>query len=234
MYALQIEYNQSNGGSKGADPNMTEEPVGIPVNGGRVTLEGLFHPGRNGRNAVLCHPHPLYGGNMHNNVVQAARRAFVALGWGTLRFNFRGVGASGGLPAQGQQDAEDLIAVAQYLSALSPGHIDFAAYSYGSWAVMQAVRLGLCPDSLILISPPLDFISFQGLKLPDVPVLATVGNQDDFCSVQSLRKWLSSQPDARVVLEVFPRTDHLYRGAERELSEKITAFLRAGSGKGEA
>ncbi len=208
---------------------MMEETVRIPVNGGEVTLEGLFLPGRNGRNAVLCHPHPLYGGSMHNNVVEAARQAFADLGWGTLRFNFRGVGASGGLAAQGQKDAEDLITVAQYLCARSPGPIDFAAYSYGAWAVMEAIRLGLRPDSLILISPPLDFISFQGLKLPDVPVLATIGNQDDFCSVQALRKWLSTQPDVRVALEIFPYVDHFYFGAELELSEKIRGFLRAGS-----
>ncbi|MGA2400661.1 MAG: hypothetical protein ABSG91_03010 [Syntrophobacteraceae bacterium] len=205
---------------------MAEEPVRIPVEGGNITIEGLFEEGRIGRNAVLCHPHPLYGGNMHNNVVQTARQAFASLGWGTLRFNFRGTGASGGRPAQGLKDAEDLIAVSEYLSARSPGRIDFAAYSYGAWATMEAVRMGLSPDSLILISPPLDFISFDGLKLPDAPGLVTIGNQDDFCSVESLREWLSSQPNAPVTLEIFPSTDHFYWGSERELTAKIAAFLR--------
>ena len=148
---------------------MAEEPVRIPVEGGRITIEGLFEEGRIGRNAILCHPHPLYGGNMHNNVVQAVRQAFADLGWGTLRFNFRGAGASGGHPAQGIKDAEDLITISEYLNAHSPGRIDFAAYSYGAWATMEAIRMGLSPDSIILISPPLDFISFEGLKLPDAP-----------------------------------------------------------------
>jgi hypothetical protein len=205
---------------------MAEDPVRIPVEGGKITLEGLFQEGRTGRNAVLCHPHPLYGGNMHSNVVQAARQVFAGLGWATLRFNFRGAGASGGSPAQGQKDAEDLIAVSEYLKAGSPGRIDLAAYSYGAWVALEAIRMGLSPDSLILLSPPLDFMSFEGLKLPEVPGLVTIGNQDDFCSVESLRKWLSNQPGAPVALEILPYTDHFYWGTERVLSEKITAFLK--------
>jgi uncharacterized protein len=203
---------------------MTEDPVEIPVENGTIRIEGLFEQGRTGRNAILCHPHPLYGGNMHNNVVQAARQMFARLGWGTLRFNFRAAGSSGGHPAQGQSDASDLISVSEFLRARSPGPIDFAAYSYGAWATMQAIRMGLGPDSLILISPPLDFISFEGLRLPDAPTLVTLGNQDQYCSVESVKNWLSNQPDVK--LEVFPRVDHFYWGSERELSAKMEAFLR--------
>jgi len=205
---------------------MAEKPVGIPVEGGKVSLEALFQEGRIGRNAVLCHPHPLFGGNMHNNVVQSARQVFASLGWSTLRFNFRGAGAGGGSPAQGQKDAEDLFDVCEYLKADSPGHIDFAAYSYGAWVTMEAIRKGLSPDSLILVSPPLDFISFDGLKLPEVPVLITVGNQDEFCSLESLRKWLAGQPASPVNLEILAYGDHFYWGIERELSERINAFLK--------
>ncbi len=205
---------------------MAEEPVRIPVEGGKITIEGLFEEGRVGRNAVFCHPHPLYGGNMYNNVVQAARQAFASLGWTTLRFNFRGTGASGGHPAQGLKDAEDLITISEYLNARCPGRIDFAAYSYGTWATMEAIRMGLAPDSIILIAPPLDFISFEGLKLPAVPRLVTIGNQDDFCSVESLEKWLSSQPDTQATLGILKDVDHFYLGSERKISAKIEAFLR--------
>jgi len=206
---------------------MAEEPIRIPVESGRITLEGLFEEGRIGRNSILCHPHALYGGNMHNNVVQALRQTFAGLGWGTLRFNFRGTGASGGSPAEGQKDALDLIAVSEFLVARSPGHIDIAAYSYGAWAAMEAIRMGLCPDRLILVSPPLDFISFEGLRMPDAAALVTIGNQDDFCSVESLRKWLDGQQHNKITLEILPCVDHFYWGAERELSAKIGAFLKA-------
>lgn len=203
-----------------------EKPVEISVEGGGLTLEGLLQQGRIGRNAVLCHPHPLLGGNMQNNVVGAAGRAFAGEGWGTLRFNFRGVGGSGGQPAQNLKDAEDLAVVSEYLKDRQPGQIDFAGYSYGAWAVMQAVRLGLTPDSLVLVSPPLDFISFEGLELPQIPALVIAGNQDEFCSLGSLRKWLSARPDAPVSLEIIPYADHFYWGLEELLAKKITEFLK--------
>jgi alpha/beta superfamily hydrolase len=205
---------------------MAEKPVRIAVEGGRITIEGLFEQGRIGRNALFCHPHPLYGGDMYNNVVHAAREAFAGLGWTTLRFNFRGAGASGGRPAQGIKDAEDLLAIAEYLNAQSTGPIDFAAYSYGAWALAEAIRLGLSPASIVLISPPLDFMSFEGLKLPDVPGLVTIGNQDEHCSIESLRKWLSNQPNTKATLEILPNVNHFFLGSEWELSTKIETFLR--------
>ena len=205
---------------------MPELAVQIPVEKGKVVLEGLWLDGRIERSVVLCHPHPPYGGNMQNNVVVAAQQAFAGQGWGTLRFNFRGVGKSGGRAAQGTKDAEDLLAVAEYLRANHPGHVDFAAYSYGAWATMEALRLGLSPDLLALISPPLDFIPFSGLELPDRNTLITLGNQDEFCSVESLKKWLSTQPNAsRATVEILAYGDHFYWGLEQELSAKIAAFL---------
>ena len=207
---------------------MSEAPVGIPVEKGRITLEGLFEQGRIGRNAIICHPHPSYGGDMENHVVQAVRQTFANLGWGTLRFNFRGTGASGGNQAEGQKDALDLIEISQFLKARSNGPIDLAAYSYGAWAAMEAIRMGLLTDSLILISPPLDFISLEGLKLPDSPVLITVGDKDDFCSLQSLKNWLAKQPNTELPsLEVLAGVDHFYSGAARQVSAKIRAFLEA-------
>lgn len=209
---------------------MPETRVRIPVEQGRISLEGRWEEGRGGRNALLCHPHPLYGGSMDNNVVSAARTAFARSGWATLRFNFRGVGASGGTPGEGDRDAEDVLALTDYLRARYPGPVDLAAYSYGAWAAMKAIRLGLAPDTLLLFSPPLDFISFAGLELPDVPTFITLGNQDEFCSIDSLRHWLAGQPHAdRAEVAVFAYGDHFYSGLEPELTAKVENFLgRAG------
>ncbi len=206
---------------------MPEKPVRIPVEEGKLILEGLLDEGKNGRSVLLCHPHPLYGGNMHNNVVLAAQQTFAGQGWGTLRFNFRGAGGSGGEPAQGDKDAEDLLAVSQFLREKFPLHQqDLAAYSYGAWVGLKAVRLGLSPEVLALFSPPLDFIGFEGLALPDAPVLITLGNQDEFCSVESLRNWLAGQAAAnRATLDIFPYGDHFYWGAEQVLTRRINSFL---------
>jgi len=229
---LSIQYAKLDLYADSREVVMQEVPIRIPVSGGEISLEGLFHEGKNGRTPVLCHPHPLYGGNMENNVVLAARHALAACGWATLRFNFRGVGGSGGQPGQCENDARDLIAVSEFLRSKGfrskdSGTLDLAAYSYGAWVALEAIRHGLLPDSLLLFSPPLDFMSFDELKLPTRPALITIGNQDEFCSVESLKKWLSSQPDAKdAVLEILPYCDHFYWDFGNELSAKIKAFLK--------
>ena len=203
---------------------MAEQRINIPVENGQTVLAGLFDQGETGRNAIICHPHPLYGGDMHNSVVQTAQRTFSALGWTTLRFNFRAAGPDD--PERGQRDALDLIEVSRFMRERSPGPIDLAGYSYGAWAVMKAVRAGLCPDSLILISPPLDFLSFEGLEPPRAPTLITLGDRDEFCPVGSLKSWLSTMPALPdVTVEILAEVDHFYRGAEPKISEKMKTFL---------
>jgi hypothetical protein len=207
---------------------MAEEPVSIPVEDDGITLEGIFEEGRIGRSAIVCHPHPFFGGNMENNVVRAAQNTFAGLGWATLRFNFRGTGASGGHPAEGQKDARDLFAVLEFLRTRRPGPVDFAAYSYGAWATMEAIRMGLCPDSLTLISPPLNFMSFDGLVLPDTPAIIVTGDKDEYCSLESLKNWLSNRQHSKLpALEVLEDVDHFYWGAEHKLAAKLGAFLKA-------
>jgi uncharacterized protein len=201
---------------------MAEERVSIPVENAQTELEGLLEEGRTGRNAILCHPHPLYGGDMHNNVVRAARSTFASLGWATLRFNFRGPDN----PAGGQRDPLDLLEVSGFMHSRSPGRMDFAGYSYGAWALMEAVRAGLYADCLILISPPLDFLSFEGLEPVGTPMLITLGTRDEFCSVRSLENWLSTGPaPPNTTVEILPEVDHFYRGSERQVSEIMKTFL---------
>lgn len=215
---------------------MPETPIRIPASDADISLEGMFQKGKNGRTAIVCHPHPLYGGNMENNVVIAARHALASCGWGTLRYNFRGVGGSGGRPGQGENDARDLLAVSRFirseyfcsnhLGSDAPGPLGLAGYSYGAWVVLEAIRSGLVPDSLLLFSPPLDFMSFEGLTLPPGPVLITIGNQDEFCSIDSLGNWLSNQPNPEgKVVEILPYCDHFYWDFGKELSAKIKDFL---------
>jgi uncharacterized protein len=95
---------------------MKEESVNIPS--GQLKLEGLMaRPAGDGavHGAVVCHPHPLYGGSMHNNVVEAILEALWKLGFATLRFNFRGVGASDGEYSGGSGETDDTKAAMQFL-----------------------------------------------------------------------------------------------------------------------
>jgi len=204
---------------------MPEMFVSIPVED--FTLEALMQTGSKDAVAVLCHPHPLYGGTMHNNVVSAMQLACSRLGWSTLRFNFRGVGRSGGRHAQGEGEVEDVRNVVNYLKSLGYSIFHWGGYSYGAWVLLKAVQRGLDAESFVLVSPPLDFLPFESLNIPDRPCLVTAGNDDLFCSVQALKSWLSRQTvsERNLSLEFFPLCDHFYLGREKGLTDKIFRFL---------
>lgn len=191
-------------------------------------LEAMYQRNESRDAVILCHPHSLYGGSMDNNVVMALQGVFGRWGWRTVRFNFRGVGVSGGLFDDGVGEADDVVAVASYLAKDRVERIHLAAYSFGAFVGLGAVRKGFRPVTLTLISPPLDFMDFAGLELPGVPCLVTLGNTDDFCSIESLKEWLARQPrdgDAARV-EILQMTDHFYSGREGKLAACVEHFLK--------
>jgi uncharacterized protein len=204
---------------------MPEVPLRIPC--GNLFLEALFDQSSRDAAAVICHPHPLYGGSMDNNVVSALQKTLRSWGWGTLRFNFRGVGGSLGEHLGAQGDTEDLLAVFHYVQQQGINDIHLAGYSYGAWIGLMAIKQGLQPKTSILVSPPLDFLDFKNLRTPSCPCLITLGDQDDFCAVDSLMKWASVQPGSkqRTFTEILPRCNHFYWGHEKLLSEKVIGFL---------
>lgn len=204
---------------------MSEVPLMIQL--ADVRLEALYEK-ENGREvAVLCHPHPLYGGAMDNNVVQALQTAFEDSGLGTLRFNFRGVGRSEGTYGRGQSEARDVLGMASYLRDQGVEVLHGAGYSFGAWVLLGAVRMGLQVESLVLASPPVDFLPFDDLELPAIPSLVTLGSSDQFCTVESLQSWLegASRPE-QVSLEILPLCDHFYWECERTLTGFVTSFLK--------
>jgi len=203
---------------------MSESPLTIDV--GPHRLEARHRPGEGERAAVICHPHPSYGGTMDNNVVLAARDALAAAGWGTLRFNFRGVGQSGGRHAEGVGEAEDLGPVLAALADREPVEVHLAAYSFGAWVALRATTDGrVDPASLMVFSPPVDFMPFDRLRLPGCPCLLVVGDRDEFCGLGSLDGWLSGQDTAAVTKVVLPGTDHFYGGPQPGLTSAITDFV---------
>ena len=205
---------------------MSETSVMIPI--GNLSLEALFDPCNGVDAAVICHPHPLYGGSMENNVVSALQKALRDRGLGTLRFNFRGVGGSSGQHRGAQQDAEDLLVVCRYVEQQGAKNLYLAGYSYGAWVGLKAMKQSLQPDTVILISPPLDFLDFRGLTPPSCSCLITVGDQDDFCAVESLKEWLTGTPESQhpALVEILPHCDHFYWGNESLLATKLASFLR--------
>jgi len=199
----------------------------ILIDAGTHRLEAILETGRRQETAVLCHPHPLYGGTMDTPLLLALEPVYQEAGLGTLRFNFRGVGRSGGTYGEGAGEAEDVLAVCRYLADRGCSPVHLAGYSFGAWVALKACSAGLDPASVVLISPAVTFLDFTGLSLPERPALVVVGDRDDFAVLDQVRSWYEdSRPGTAVGrLEVIPGCDHFYWGKEGEVASRVQAFL---------
>jgi uncharacterized protein len=202
--------------------------IGMPVSAG-IELEGRLAIGERPEVAIIAHPHPEYGGSMDNNVVFAVREVAGALGMSTLRFNFRGVGASGGSYDDGIGEVEDLLVAVETgrRRAANDCRVHLVAYSFGAWIAAKAVTRGLRVDNLVLISPPVDFLAFAGLGLPECPCQVITGARDEYGSPASVQAWLDRLPGAPE-LQVVPDADHFYLGMETSLVSLLGGFLATG------
>jgi hypothetical protein len=199
-----------------------EEAVVVQVPGGPA-LEGalgLVSPTRGG--FVLCHPHPLYGGDMDNPVVIRAAEVCRQAGHATLRFNFRGVGASTGSHDKGEGEQEDVrAAVAALAARLGAGSlVGVIGYSFGAWTAARAMRPGDAP--LGLIAPPLGMFDFDRLGKDGGPLLVVAGTRDPYCPVEALHRLARAAGAEERVIE---GADHFFFGKLFPLGEAIGAWL---------
>jgi alpha/beta superfamily hydrolase len=203
-----------------------EEQVMFPV--GEISLEGLYSAPTQATQigAVVCHPHPLYGGEMHNNVVSALVQAFQQAGMTTLRLNFRGVGRSGGSHDQGNGEVEDVKAAVTYLlSRQEVPTVVVAGYSFGS---MVGLRAGVADDrvhKLIGIALPMGFGDPSFLLPSPKPKLLISGDHDNYCPLPALNEFFAklSEPKALVTVN---GSDHFFWGQESEVATAATKFLQ--------
>ncbi len=205
---------------------VNEKPVTISSTGG-VSLDGRLAPEASGHAVAICHPHPQFGGSMANNVVLAARDALTALGVTTLRFDFRGVGASGGSWDEGRGESADVAAVIDWLAPHGPAGVHLVAYSFGAAMAAKALEAGLAVASVALISPPVDFMALAEDCLPAIPTLVVAGSEDQYGKPTSVSRWLEAQPAvaehlSRVTLS---GVDHFYWNGEGELKSELTSFF---------
>jgi alpha/beta superfamily hydrolase len=195
---------------------------------GAIELEGLVAiPARAAAGVVVCHPHPLYGGDMHNNVTAALTEAFIAAGIATLRFNFRGVGGSDGQHDNGRGEVEDVTAaVTALLSRAEFTQVAVAGYSFGSWVGMTAGAGDRRVHKLIGVAPPVASRDFLFLAATDKPKLLIAGDRDDHAPLARLEPLLQSLTEPKA-LTVVPGADHFFRGLEPAISRAAVAFLTA-------
>lgn len=172
--------------------------------------------------AVICHPHPQHGGTMDNKVAQTIARAAVALGWRSVRFNFRGVGASQGTWDEGRGEIDDALAVVAAMRR--PGEaLLLAGFSFGAYVATQAAaRLSddARPQRLVLVGP-----STQKQQLPAVPADTVVihGEADDVVPLSATLDW--ARPQALPVI-VFPGVGHFFHGQIAQLKQTLVQQLR--------
>jgi uncharacterized protein len=166
--------------------------------------------------AVICHPHPLHGGTMDNKVVQTLARAFVQLGWRSLRFNFRGIGCSAGVWDEGRGEIDDALAVVQaHRSAEQP--LLLAGFSFGAYVASQAaLRLSPAAQRLVLVGPAV-------LNFPVAPVpadtLVVHGEQDDVVPLAAVFDWARPQ---NLPVTVLPGAGHFFHGQLPVLKQIVT------------
>jgi alpha/beta superfamily hydrolase len=207
---------------------MKEERV--TFKSGELTLEGLIaYPDSAGphRAAVVCHPHPLYGGSMHNNVVEAALEALHGRGFATMRFNFRGVGQSEGEFDNGHGEADDAAAALRFLNAQKGVRDDcavLAGYSFGAMVAMRAAANVEEVTAIVAVAPPLGMIEPSALGAITKPVVLLAGDQDSYCPANRLVA-LAERLGPSAQLKLIPGADHFFASREHEITAALVEAI---------
>jgi len=193
-----------------------------------LTLEGITTvPDGNGPfpGVVVCHPHPLYGGEMDNNVVLPVCQALGQLSIVTLRFNFRGVGRSEGKFANGVGERDDVAAAISYLSSLETvekERIGLCGYSFGGAVSLEVAPRDERVKALALISP--DISTYAPMKQYTKPKLVICGGADQFVSIIALQRLAEEMPPPND-FELVAGADHFWNGFENRASARVATFF---------
>jgi hypothetical protein len=175
--------------------------------------------------AVIGHPHPPDGGTMNNKVVTTIARALAECGIASVRFNFRGVGASEGEYDQGRGETLDYLAVAQWLQAQRPNDaLWLAGFSFGSWVALRAARQ-LPVQQMVCIAPPVGFRDFTGVPPPPCPWLVVQGEADDVVEPQKVFDWVAAADNAPTLVRMSD-AGHFFHGRLVDLRGAIKNGVR--------
>lgn len=197
-----------------------------------VELEGMLHLPASGCHpaAIVCHPHPLYGGTMDNGVVAAIAQALVARGIAALRFNFRGVGRSQGRFNDGAGETEDACGALAFLrdqSGADLRRLYVVGYSFGAWVSLRCA--GEADEEeiagVVAVAPPLLVLPHEGLLRNFAGRRCfIVADGDQFCPVERLRAFVATLPPPAEV-KIVHGADHFLWGHEQEVGELVAGFI---------
>jgi len=201
---------------------MAEEPVFFMS--GTLQIQGLLQTKPGDKGVVITHPHPLYGGSMHNNVVESLVKVYQQAGYSTLRFNFRGVGSSHGEYSDGTGEQEDVRSALRYLSERGKKVIDLAGYSFGAWVNALTRPDGDIIRQMIMVSPPVAFLDFGSAQPLPLLQLVIAGSRDEIAPPELIQTTLPNwNPGAR--LEIIEGADHFYGGHTAKLESIVADYF---------
>src|SRR5437660_12551665 len=202
------------------------------IDGHEGRIEALLNSGTENAShaALICHPHPVYGGTMHNKVVFHAMKALNSFGFPVLRFNFRGFGLSEGEHAQGEGEIDDVRAALEWLDREFHLPLVFAGFSFGAAVGLRAA----CPDGRVkavigvgLPVAPTDDRSydFEFLRTCNKLKLFVSGTRDQFGPQAKLEELVNSLVDPKKLV-LIEGADHFFEGRLRELRQTIENWVR--------
>ncbi|HMH79903.1 MAG TPA: alpha/beta family hydrolase [Candidatus Acidoferrum sp.] len=179
-----------------------------------------------GMAALVCHPHPVFGGTMHNKVVFQAAKALDSLGIAVLRFNFRGAGLSEGVHDKGRGEIHDVRAALEFLATQFPTvRLLVAGFSFGCWVGMRAGCEDARVEKLIAIGAPVNNSDFSFLGKCAKPKLFVHGSNDEHGDVEKVRQLVGSLPGENELV-VVEQVDHFFTGKIEELGKAIREWLQ--------
>lgn len=199
-------------------------PDGLAASAEDATRTGLALPGIVG---VVCHPHPQFGGTMHNKVTFRLGAALVEVGMPALRFNFRGIGRSTGSYGEGIGEAEDVRTALDAMAARYPGAaLLLAGFSFGSSVGLPVGCADARVTHLIGAGVPVSLLQTAALDDCHKPTLIVQGELDEYGPRAELEAWFARTPEPKA-LSVIPGADHYFTNQQAELAAALNAGLRA-------
>ncbi len=197
----------------------------ITFHSGSLQIEGRLNPQSKTHAAVITHPHPLYGGDLSNPVVEAIALTYARKGITTLRFNFRGVGRSEGVHGNGIAEQKDVLAAIEVLQKSGVQDIHLAGYSFGSWVNGHMTSLPPEVSTLVMVAPPVAFMDYKDAPAQPLLKLVLSGSDDEIAPPEVIKMHIPSwNPAAELV--IIDHADHFFYGRFRQLEEALGDRLK--------
>lgn len=195
-------------------------------------LEALLNAGspRATHAAVVCHPHPVYGGTLHNKVVFHAMKALNSFGFPVLRFNFRGTGLSEGEHANGVEEVEDVRTALDWLEHEYALPIIFAGFSFGAAVGLRASYADPRVPALIGLGLPVVAVEnrnydYEFLRTCTKPKLFVSGSRDQYAPPGQLEALVTTFADPKKLVRI-EAGDHFFEGRLREMREAVESWVK--------